>query len=111
MSKCCVEYVTKDVLANYFKHIVGGFFKILPMWESGEPTLPSYIDSFLIELAGCRGVVGRIGDEAEFLSMLSILQYLSEHPALSVDIVRREVFKAIRLSDCVRDRYCGGDTP
>src|SRR5699024_7722579 len=45
------------VLGNYLRALVNQFFKILPMWESGEKTVGTYIRSLQCELLGCRELV------------------------------------------------------
>ena len=40
--------ITRQSLRNYMRNLVDRFFKILPLWEEGEETLPAYLDSMLI---------------------------------------------------------------
>lgn len=96
----------KNVIYDYFRRLISKFFKILPMWENKEDTLKTYMDSLKIELTGCNSVIGELGDCADMLSMISILQYFIDHPDAKIDVVRREVFHAISLCDSVRAKCC-----
>ena len=63
------------LMHNYFKQLVNHFFKILPMRENEDESLPLYIRSLQIELIGCDGVVPELKTNPMFLTLLSILQY------------------------------------
>ena len=43
------------VLNNYFRTLINLFFKILPIKESGESSLDTYMRSLQAELLGCKG--------------------------------------------------------
>lgn len=40
------------LVGNYFSNLVDLFFKILPLWENREKTLPIYMETLLDELIG-----------------------------------------------------------
>ena len=63
------------VLGNYLRALVNQFFKILPMWESGEKTVGTYIRSLQCELLGCRELVLAIHEDPLFLSLISCSRY------------------------------------
>lgn len=99
--------ISEDTLRGYFSYLVSRFFKILPMQESKEKTLPTYIRSFQVEMLGCKEFVVDLDNNPEFLTLLSILQYLHDNPESPVSEVKREVFRAIAIcnkleSRCVR---------
>lgn len=100
--------VTKNIndgmLDNYLDGLVNKFFKILPMKESNESSLYEYIDSLQVELIGCKGVINSLHDDAMWLTLISILQYLREEEC-ETKVVKREVFKAISLCKKLRKRY------
>lgn len=93
------------LLRNYFKALVDQFFKILPMRENEEKTLQIYTDSLLKELLGCQSLIGELGCDARFMTLLSILQYITDNPDCSVQIVKREIFRAIRLCNYLQQTY------
>lgn len=97
--------VTYRDVYRYLQTLVDHFFKILPMWEDGEPTLPSYLQSFQIELSGCGKIIGAYIPDASYVSLLSILQYFIDNPECNVSVVRREVFHAISICNGMRNRY------
>ena len=93
------------LLKNYFRALINQFFKILPLWEAKEPSLEVYMQSLQAELLGCRELVRVVRDDALFLSMASILQYLIDNPGLGTPVVKREVFRAISLCNRLQAKY------
>jgi hypothetical protein len=94
-----------QVLVNYFHTLVNLFFKILPLKESGTETLGTYMESLQMELLGCKAFVKTIRHDASYLTLLSVLQYMIDHPECEVATVRREVFRAIALCKKLEQRY------
>lgn len=88
--------IPDKLFGNYLNSLVGLFYKILPIKESGEPSLGKYMESLQRELIGCRNLISELNYDELYLSLLSILQYLIENDC-STDIVKCEVFKAIRI--------------
>ena len=93
------------VLDNYLGALINLFFKILPIKESGEESLDVYMRSLQIELLGCKELIEALREDALFLTLLAILQYLIDHPMAEVPTVRREVFRAISVCNKLRKRY------
>lgn len=85
------------LVKNYFKTLVNQFFKILPMRENNEESLPVYLDSLRVELLGCSGIISDLEGDPRFLTLINIVQYLIDHPECSVKVTKREVFKAIYI--------------
>lgn len=96
--------ITQDLLRNYFKNLVNQFFKILPIRESGEDTLTTYMQSLQAELLGCKALVEGLQNDASYLTLLAILQYLIDNPDCSVSVVKREVFKAISICNRLKSQ-------
>lgn len=94
-----------SMFVSYMRYLVGRFFKILPIKESGEDTLTVYIDSLQSELMGCQRFLVTIQDDPEFITLLSILQYMKDNPDCSVKCVRREVFRAINICNRLKAVY------
>lgn len=93
------------VLNNYFRTLINLFFKILPIWESGESSLETYMRSLQTELLGCKELIEAIHSDPLFLSLISILQYLIDNPTCDVPTVKREVFRAISICNKLKARY------
>lgn len=93
------------ILSNYLSALINNFFKILPIKESGETSLDTYMQSLQAELLGCRELVEAIHNDALFLTLLSILQYLIDHPECEVAVVKREVFHAISICNKLKSKY------
>lgn len=89
--------IDTELLCNYFGTLVNHFFKILPMRENEESSLPTYMRSLQVELMGCGELIDKVRLDPSYLTLLSILQYLIDHPASDVADVKREVFRAINI--------------
>lgn len=93
------------VLNNYFRTLINLFFKILPIWESGESSLDTYMRSLQAELLGCKELIDAIHADSLFLSLISILQYLIDNPDCEIAVVKREVFRAISICNKLKSKY------
>lgn len=93
-----------ELLNNYLKNLVNLFFKILPMRENEEDSLPVYMRSLQSEIIGCKEIITALNNDHLFLSLISILQYLIDNDC-SVKDVRREVFNAISICNKLKARY------
>ncbi len=89
--------IKADMTIDYFRELINRFFKVLPMWESREGTLPVYLESLQVELLGFQSFVPTIKTDASYVTLLSILQYFIDNPDAGQGKVRREVFKAISI--------------
>lgn len=97
--------IDSSILANYFRTLVGLFFKILPLRESNEPTLGKYVHSLQCELIGCNRLISIIEFDGRFMELISILQYFLDNPDCDVDIVKREVFRVISILNNLSTKY------
>lgn len=102
--------MNEAVLSNYLRNLVNLFFKILPIRESEEPSLCSYMESLQIELIGCSELIPAIHEDHMYMSLISILQYLIDHPDCAVSVYKREVFKAISICNKLKARYTSKPT-
>lgn len=93
------------LLSNYFKSLVNRFFKILPIREQEDESLVIYLKSFQEELLGCQELIVALEYDALFISLLTTLQYLIDHPDSSVQSVRRKVFNAISVCNKLKSMY------
>lgn len=98
-------YLDDKVLQNYLGRLVNHVYKILPLREQNEATLKKYMSSLQVELLGCDGLIVALHCDAEFLSLLSILQYFIDRPDETVEVYRREIFKALSICNKLRERY------
>lgn len=101
----CGVPMSAEALGKYLHNLVNLFFKILPIRESGEPSLRSYMESLQRELLGCQELIVSIHNDALFTSLVSILQYLIDNGESSVAVYRQEVFKAISICNKLKARY------
>lgn len=97
--------ITDELICNYFKSLVNSFFKILPIRENGEKTLPVYIQSLQAELLGSKELIIGLNNNPNFLTLISILQYLRDNPDCPIQDVKREVFRAISICNKLKAQY------
>lgn len=94
--------VDSKIIQNYLKSLINRFFKILPMRENGEASLEVYMRSLQCELLGCQSLMPIFGENDSYISLLSILQFLSDTPDCPIAEVKREVFRAISICNKLR---------
>lgn len=99
------DLLDAKLLKNYFKKLVNSFFKILPMRENQETSLDKYLRSLQRELIGCQSLIVAIHEDSLYLTLLSILQYMIDHPDCSMKEVRRDVFRAISICNQLEATY------
>ena len=99
------DEICAAMLKAYFAGLVNRLFKILPLWESKESTLCIYLRSLQNELLGCQGFIPVFKADADFVTLLAILQFFVEHPDTEVSDIRREVFRAIRICKRLEKSY------
>lgn len=100
------EQITRKMVSNYFYKLVNKFYKILPIKESGEPTLTKYILSLQMEMIGCRDLICAIHDDERYLSLLSVLQYIRDHnDEIDCSTVKSEIFRSIGIIKQLRQQY------
>lgn len=93
------------MLSGYMRSLVNRFFKILPIRESGEGSLETYMRSLQLELLGFNELIVAVHEDFEFVSLLNILQYLIDNPECSLVVVKREVFRAISICNKLKAKY------
>lgn len=103
--------IDKGILCRYFKRLVNHFFKILPMRENNEDSLTTYMKSLQSELLGCQEFIIVLKQDSNYLTMLSILQYLIDNPTISITQVRREVFRAISICNKLESAFSYEEVP
>lgn len=87
--------ISEELLQEYKDKLTGKVFKILPMKEENCSTWELYIESLLHELFGCKEIVNEWRESADFLSLVSILEEISNEDDIS--IIKREVFNCLNL--------------
>lgn len=97
--------INSEIIRGYFKRLVDKLFKILPMRENNEESLTTYMQTLQAELLGFQKFIVTINNDADYLSILAILQYLIDTPECSISVVKREVFSAISICNRLRARF------
>ena len=93
-----------EVFSKKLKGFVNQFYKILPIKESGEPSLTQYMKSLQREMLGCGALINALDNDAQYLSLLSILQYLIDNEC-DVATVKSDVFRAINILKKMQSRF------
>lgn len=88
--------INQEIINQGLQQYVGRFFKILPMFEEGCPTLTQYIQSLNREMVGLSNLVLKFQNYEEFLSLIATLENLARKD-LTVDEVKSDVFKSISI--------------
>ena len=101
------EPINEELVYNYFDSLVNSFFKILPIREDGESTLPVYIKSLQAQILGCKELISILDNNSNILALVSILQYLRDNPDCPIKDVKREVFKAISICNKLKSLFKG----
>ena len=70
--------IDRRTIGNYFERLVDLIFKILPMREDGERSLPVYMKSLMCELTGFSALFPAIEFDAGMLTIMAIIQFLIE---------------------------------
>lgn len=97
--------IPAEMFDKYLRGLVNQFFKILPIKESGEPSLNEFMCSLQVELIGFGELMSFVQNDALYLSLLSILQYMISNEC-DVRTVKREVFKSISICKKLHSKYC-----
>lgn len=92
-------------LSRYFNALINRFFKILPMKESNEKTLCTYIQSLQRELIGCFNLIPELNDIPSCITLLSILEYLCDTTDCPTTIVKTDVFHAINICERLSKQF------
>lgn len=98
-----------ELIESYFHSLINKFFKILPLYEDNENTLCEYMRNLQSELIGFQSLLPGIGNDANLISLLSILEYLIDMHScygfeLGKGVIKREVFGAIRVCQKMEQR-------
>lgn len=105
MMTCYDIELSNELVYEQIKDLVNRFYKILPIKESGAPTLKQYQSSLLREMLGFQSLIVALKYDDRYMSLLSILQYMIEFDP-DVDLVRSDVFKAINILKSLQKKYC-----
>lgn len=96
-------------LALYFDRLVGRIYKILPLKEKCEITLPEYLDTLLTEMTGVE-ILEELSAQPYYVSIVATVTFLAHNINNCDDTkVKREVFRLINICKKLRSHYEGGD--
>lgn len=88
--------INEDLYGNYLYHLVGRFYKILPLKEDHSPTLEAYITSLQIDLIGCQHLMDTLEHDARFLVLINTLEFFLT-AEYDIQTCKREVMKCIGI--------------
>lgn len=96
--------VPNQGVANYLDSLVGKIYKVLPMKESNAAYLQQYIEWKLREILSFQKFITVVGSDPEFMELILIMYSIAD-AGNTVEIVRHDVFEAIRLCKVLSARY------
>jgi hypothetical protein len=96
--------IPDECFKNYFKFLIGSFYKILPTMEDEPDTLKNYLESLQIELMGNQNLIKQIRYDGNFLKLLGTIQYFIDNECQH-KILRKEVFKCINIIKKLQNKY------
>lgn len=94
-------------IGKYIERLVNRFYKILPLTENKCETVNEYMLSLQRELLGCQSLFVALGNDDQYISILSLLQYLIEHQDEDFRNVRKEIFQVINVLNKLKNTYLG----
>lgn len=112
MNTCRGVPISDTMFANKLAVYINQFYKILPIKEAGEPTLQRYMLGLQREMLGCRELIHALKDDPQYLTLLSILQFMIDNDC-DVATVKSDVFRSINILKHMQARFKpeeGGDT-
>lgn len=90
---------------GYLSAVISKVFKILPMRETNEPSLPVYLDSLCMELTGSVHVFSLLENDSEYITLIAIICSLRDNPETDTRVVKREVFHSISICNKLKEKY------
>lgn len=100
--------ISSRLVVNYFKNLINLFYKILPLYESNEKTLPVYLANLRDELIGCSDVMAAVNYHPSLMSLISVSQFLIDNiysPDCTQSVVKQKVFGAINICSRLASAY------
>jgi len=102
----------RQAIEDYMNKLVNRVYKILPLYEKLEERrgLFKYIQSLLFEFDGLPDFMSDFKNSSEFIVLYATLESLSDEALFDDDnkeVVKREVFKCIRLIEKLKDKMVG----
>lgn len=93
--------VTKGMVYNYKQRLISELYKILCLYEEKNKNLYRHIQSFLYELSGSEYIVTIFNNNANFITLASTLESISDD-VIAEDFenhmfVKSEIFKCIDI--------------
>lgn len=89
----------KDKSTNLFlKTMIGSVYKILPMYDDNDKTLPDHIDSLYVQLVGGFEYYEELKCNQQYHSIINIIQYFRKHE-FDKKTCKREVLKCTNILD------------
>ena len=108
---CRYHPMDRQMIKNYLTSLIGRFYKILPIKESGdefgEDSLTKYVGGLQREMLGCGALVEAIGHDELYLCLLATLQYLIDNKDCEIAVVKSEVFKSINICKKLIRKHVG----
>jgi hypothetical protein len=94
----------RDESTNLFlTSMIGAVFKVLPLYDSNNETLPDYIESLYIQLIGGRETYEDLKLSQEYTTIINVIQYFRANE-YSKKTCKREILKCVNLLEKLSKR-------
>lgn len=86
-------------ITSFYKHMEGGIFKLLPLYEEQQEGLDVHLDVYMQdlwdELIGAQALFPELAENGEYISILNTVHFLMANEC-DFDTWRRRVLKMVR---------------
>lgn len=87
-------------LTSFYKHMEGGIFKLLPLYEEQQEGLDVHLDVYMRdlwdELVGAQALFPELEESGEYISILNTVQFLMTNEC-DHDTWKRRILKMVRM--------------
>lgn len=97
--------VSRNLIYRHTGELIGKFYKILPIKESGSATFSRYVGSLLRQMLGAKELFTEWQEDSRIITLLETLQYMADHPDCDTELVRSDVFGSINLIKQLQEKY------
>lgn len=87
-------------LTTFYKHMEGGIFKLLPLYEEQQEGQDVHLDVYMAdlwdELIGAQALFPELADDVDYITILNTVRFLMDNEC-ELDVWKRRVLKMVRM--------------
>lgn len=92
-------------LSTFYKHMEGGIFKLLPLYEEQQEGQDVHLDVYMAdlwdELVGAQALFPELEEDADYVGILNTVQFLMNNEC-DHDIWKRRILKMVKTLNELR---------